>query len=130
MLSWIQLQIRTIDVCAHYPDLLQMWKLDVTLRNSWTLKKKAQWTLGVATSAGVAAKSARYGKEVTAIALEPLGRIAQTLREPSWTMAQQACDKRLTDMAPSQRYRKLRLCLERALLWSMAEHLIAATGRT
>ena len=119
-----------LDVCAHFPGHMQMWKLDVTLRSSWAFKKKAQATPGVAASAGVAAKSARYGEAVTAISMEPLGRIAQTSREALWAMAQQARDKRLTDMAPSQGYRKLRLCLERALLWSMAERLIAATGRT
>ena len=58
-----------------------------------------------------------------------LGRIAKESDEALKERARQARDKRLTQCAPSQGYRKLRLCLERALMWSMAERLIAATGR-
>ena len=119
-----------LDVCAHFPGHVQLWRLDVTLRSSWALNGRARWTPGIAVSAGVSAKSARYGEAVTAIAMEPLGRLAQPSRDALWEMAQQARDKRITNIATSQGYRKLRLTLERALLWSMAERLIAATGRT
>ena len=116
--------------CAHFPGHVQLWRLDVTLRSSWAHNERARWTPGIAAAAGVSAKMTRYGQAVTAISMEPLGRLSQTSSEALWEMAQQARDKRITQIAPSQGYRKLRLCLERALLWSMAERLIAATGRT
>ena len=119
-----------LDVCAHFPGHVQLWRLDVTLRSSWAQNGRARWTPGIAALAGVAAKSARYGESVTAIAMEPLGRLATASCNALWEMAQQARDKRITNVAPSQGYRKLRLSLERALLWSMAQRLIAATGRT
>ena len=61
--------------------------------------------------------------------MEPLGRLAKESTEASWEMARQARDKRITHVAPSRGYRALRLGLERALLWSVAERLIAATGQ-
>ena len=41
----------------------------------------------------------------------------------------QTRDMRLSAMSPAQGYRRLRLGLERALFWSMAERLIAARGK-
>ena len=99
------------------------------MRSTWAQGNHARNRPGLAASAGVSAKATRYGEAVSAIALEPLGRIAAKSSEALWEMARQARDKRLTQCAPSQGYRKLRLCLERALLWSMAERLIVATGR-
>ena len=116
-------------MCAHFPGNVQLWRLDVTLRSSWAHNERARRIPGIAAAAGVTAKMARYGEAVTAISMEPLGRMSQTSCEALWQMAQQARDKRITHIAPSQGYRKLRLSLERALLWSMAERLIVATGR-
>ena len=55
--------------------------------------------------------------------------MARSSSEALWEMARQARDKRLTQCAPGRGYRNLRLALERALLWSMAERLVCATGR-
>ena len=117
-----------LDICAHFPGQMHHWRLDVTVRSTWAQGNRARKSPGLAAKAGVSAKAKRYGEAVTAIAMEPLGRIAAESNEALWDMARQARDKRLTQCAPSQGYRKLRLCLERALLWSMAERLIAATG--
>ena len=117
-----------LDVCAHFPGHVQLWRLDVTVRSSWA-QGQASTRPGAAAAAGVSAKLKRYGESVTAIAMEPLGRIASQSSNALWEMARQARDKRITQLAPSQGYRKLRLCLERALLWSIAEKLIAVTGR-
>ena len=118
-----------LDVCAHFPGHVQLWRLDVTVRSTWAQGIHARNRPGLAASAGVSAKARRYGEAVSAIALEPLGRMAAESSEALWELARQARDKRLTQCAPSQGYRKLRLDLERALLWSMAERLIVATGQ-
>ena len=78
----------------------------------------------------VSLKSCEVACIINKLAMEPLGRMSRSSCEALWEMARQARDKRITNIAPSQGYRKLRLCLERSLLWSMAERLIAATGRT
>ena len=118
-----------LDVCAHFPGHVRLWRLDVTVRSTWAQGSSASWRPGVAAAAGVGAKSRRYGEAVTAISMEPLGRLAKESCEALWEMARQARDKRITSATPSHSYRKLRLSLERSLLWSMAERLIAATGR-
>ena len=117
-----------LDVCANFPGHVQLWRLDVTVRSTWAQGIHARSRPGLAASAGVSAKATRYGEAVTAIAMEPLRRIAVESSEALWEMARQARDRHLTQFAPSQGYRRLRLALERALLWSMAERLIAATG--
>ena len=89
-------------------------------------RKKVSW---LGSKSRSVSESQAIWEAVTAIAMEPLGRIAKESDEALWEMARQARDKRLTQCAPSQGYRKLRLCLERALMWSMAERLIVATGR-
>ena len=105
-----------LDVCAHFPGQVHQWRLDVTVRCTWAQGNRARSSPGLAAKAGVSAKAKRYGETVTAIAMEPLGRMAKESDEALWEMARQARDKRLTQCAPSQGYRKLRLCLERALV--------------
>ena len=107
---------------------MQLWRLDVTVRSTWAQGVRARSCPGLAAKAGVAAKAKRYGEAVSTIAMEPLGRMAAVSGEVLWEMARQARDRHLTQAAPSHSYRRLRLALERALLWSMAERLIAATG--
>lgn len=119
-----------LDICAHFPGHVHLWRLDVTVRSTWAQGNRANRCPALAADAGVSAKARRYGEAVTAVAMEPLGRVAVKSCEALWDMAKQARDKRLTQCAPRQGYRKLRLCLERALLWSMAERLIAASGHT
>ena len=118
-----------LDVCAQFPGHVQLWRLDLTVRSSWADYGSMASRPGLAAASGVKAKKARYGVTVSAISLEPLGRMAPESIETLWQLAQQARDRRITQCAPSQAYRKLRLCLERALLWSVAERLICATGR-
>jgi len=92
------------------------------------IENQASKRAGLAAVAGVKAKLTRYGEAVNAISVEPLGRMAMRSTEALWELAKQARDKHLTQRAPSQGYRRLRLCLERALLWSVAEKLICASG--
>ena len=117
------------DVCAHFPGHAHLWRLDVTVRSPWAQGRRASVRPGLASSAGVTAKMKRYGETVSAISLEPLGRLAQESCESLWAMAKQARDRRITQCSPSQGYRKLRLALERALLWSLADKLIMAAGQ-
>ena len=98
------------------------------MRSTWAQGHHARNRPGLAASAGVSAKAMRYGEAVSTIAMEPLGRIAKESSDALWEMARQARDRRLTQAAPSQSYRRLRLALERMLVWSMAERLIFATG--
>ena len=115
-------------ICAQFPGQPQLWRLDVTVRSTWA-QPNASARPGAASDAGVAAKSARYGDTVSAIALEPLGRMAKSSSDTLWLLAQQARDMHITQRSPSQAYRALRLGIEKALLWSVAERLIHATGR-
>ena len=118
-----------LDVCAHFPGQVQLWRLDVTVRSSWAQGAQAPSCPGAAAAAGVSAKQRRYGDSVAAISMEPLGRMAKESCEALWEIARQARHQCITPVAPSEGYRSLRLGLERALLWSMAERLVAATGR-
>ena len=64
-----------LDVCAYFPGHEQLWRLDITSRSPWLQNGRARWTPGVAAPAGVTAKAARYNESVTAISMEPLGRM-------------------------------------------------------
>jgi hypothetical protein len=118
-----------MDVCAQFAGSPDLWRLDVTIRSPWAQGGRAATKAGVAATAGVKAKCERYGASVAAIVFEPLGRLAADSASTLWALARQARDLRITERAPSLEYRRLRLCLERTLLWASAEKLILATGR-
>ena len=118
-----------LDVCAQFPGQQQLWRLDVTTRSSWAQHGRTSFVPGLAAASGIKDKQARYGETVRAISLEPPGRMAPESVDTMWQLAHQARDRRGAPIAPGQVYRKLRLALERTLLWSMAERLICALGR-
>ena len=118
-----------MDVCSHMPGHAHLWRVDVTARSTWGQYGNTADRPGLAAAAGVANKRARYGASVSAIAFEPLGRLAPESVETLWLLATQARDQRKLPVAPGQLHRELRLCLERALLWSTAESYIGALGR-
>ena len=117
-----------LDICAQFPGHCGIWRLDVTIRSPWA-QARGSAKAGVAAEAGVAAKLRRYGESVNAISMEPLGRMAKSSSETLWSLAQQARDMHISRQAPNSGYRRLRLCLERALLWSVAERFIFAAGK-
>ena len=65
-----------LDVCAHFLDHVHLWRLDVTVRNTWAQGINPRSRRGLAASAGASPKAKRYGEAVSAIAMEHLGRTA------------------------------------------------------
>ena len=109
-------------------DNVMMMMMMMMMMGTWGCYGKSSCKPGLAAAAGVTAKDVRYGESVYAVSLEPLGRMVPESVEALWRIAVQARDRRGVPTAPGQVHRQLRLCLERALLWSTAETLIGATG--
>jgi hypothetical protein len=116
-----------MDVCAQFPGSCKLWRLDVTVRSTFACYAEAATLPGAAAATGVNAKLTRYGEGVNAIAVEPLGRMAIESVDTMWQLAKEAT-YRGRHGAPAYLFRRWRLALERALLWSTAELALLALG--
>ena len=121
------LQEAWMDVCTQFPGSCTLWRLDVTVRSTFAGYANAATQPGVAAAAGVQTKLTRYGESVSAISVEPLGRMAQQSIDTLWQLAKEASYRGRNGSA-SLLFRRWRLSLERALLWSTAEMALVALG--
>ena len=116
-----------MDVCAQIPGCNILWRFDVTIRSTFADYPNTATRPGAAAAAGVSAKRSRYGEQVIAVAFEPLGRLAPQSIDGLWLLASEAAARGRLGSAAAL-YRRWRLDLERALLWSTAETALVATG--